>query len=66
VVGSLLALLSHSRLVASQDMLWDTRFQATRFGGGQGQPSAHSMTLQSGACCNLGRENCFEPYGVNT
>jgi hypothetical protein len=33
VVDSLLALLSPSRLVASQDMLCDTRFQATRSAG---------------------------------
>jgi hypothetical protein len=66
VVGSLLALLSPSRLVGSQDMLCDTRFQATRSGGGQGQPSAHSLASQSRAYCNLGRESCFESYGVNT
>jgi hypothetical protein len=66
MVGSSLALLSRSRLVAGRDMLWDTRFQATRSGGGQGQTSAHSMASQSGAYCNLGRESCFEPYGVNT
>ena len=66
MAGSLLALLSPSRLVASQDMLCDARFQATRSGDGQGQPSAHSLTSQSGAYCNLGREGCVKPYGVNT
>ncbi len=66
MVASSLALLSPSRSVASQGMLWDTRFQATRSGCGQGQPSADSMSSQSGAHCNLGRESCFEPYGVNT
>lgn len=66
MVGSSLASLSPSRSVASRDVLWDIRFQATRSGGRQGQPSAHSVTSQSGAYCNLGRESCFEPYGVNT
>jgi len=63
VVGSLLALLSPSRLVASQDMLWDTRFQATRSGGGQGQPSAHSMASQSGAYCIWVEKVAFQSYG---
>jgi hypothetical protein len=47
VVGSLLALLSPFRLVASQDLLCDTRFQATRSAGLRNQVSTLCASLRS-------------------
>ena len=47
MVDSLLALLSPSRLVASQDMLCDTRFQATRSAGLRNQIPTLCASLRS-------------------